>query len=110
VDSARHYVNLRGEVMPYIHLSDFFGGPGSRGKGRKESLVIVRFGRIKAGLVVDELYGEQQTVIKPLGKVFQHLKGVSGATVLGSGDVALILDIQGLINLANNQHSAQVRH
>ncbi len=110
VDSARHYVNLRGEVMPYIHLSDFFGGPGSRGKGRKESLVIVRFGRIKAGLVVDELYGEQQTVIKPLGKVFQHLKGVSGATVLGSGNVALILDIQGLINLANSQHSAQVRH
>lgn len=110
LNDERHYVNLRGEVMPYIHLSEFFGESGRTSKGRRESLVVVRFGRTKAGLVVDELFGEQQTVIKPMGKVFQNLKGVSGATVLGSGDIALILDIQGLINLANIQHSELVRH
>ncbi|MCG8425748.1 MAG: chemotaxis protein CheA [Chromatiales bacterium] len=110
VDDERQYVNLRGEVMPYIHLSDFFGTPGNPDEKRRESLVVVRFGRTKAGLLVDELHGEQQTVIKPMGKVFQNLKGISGATVLGSGDIALILDIQGLINLANRQHSAIVRH
>ncbi|MCP4128570.1 MAG: chemotaxis protein CheA [Gammaproteobacteria bacterium] len=110
LNDERNYVNLRGEVMPYIHLSDFFGSSSSIDKRRKESLVVVRFGRIKAGLVVDELFGEQQTVIKPMGKVFQNIKGISGATVLGSGDIALILDIQGLITLANNQHSALIKH
>ncbi len=110
MDDERHYVNLRGEVMPYIHLSEFFGESNDTSKRRRESLVVVRFGRIKAGLVVDELFGEQQTVIKPMGKVFQNIKGISGATVLGSGDIALILDVQGLINLANSQQSELIRH
>jgi len=109
LNDERHYVNLRGEVMPYIHLNEFFGGSKSTDKNRRESLVVVRFGRSKAGLVVDELFGEQQTVIKPMGKVFQNLKGISGATVLGSGEIALILDVQGLINLANSQHSQLLR-
>jgi two-component system chemotaxis sensor kinase CheA len=51
---------------------------------------------------VDELFGELQTVIKPMGKVFSGLKGISGATVLGSGEIALILDVQGLIGIADS--------
>jgi two-component system chemotaxis sensor kinase CheA len=66
-------------------------------------LVVVRFGRFKAGFVVDQLIGEQQTVIKPLDKLFDHLGGVSGTTVLGTGHVALILDIQGLVTIASNR-------
>jgi two-component system chemotaxis sensor kinase CheA len=52
---------------------------------------------------VDELHGENQTVIKPLGKLFENLNGIGGATVLGSGDVALILDVQGLIQHARKR-------
>jgi len=105
LDEKRNYVNLRGDVMPYLRLSEFFDIPDSGEHGQRESLVVVRFGRTRAGLVVDELYGELQTVIKPLGKVFQGLQGISGATVLGSGEIALILDVQGLIGLASQKSS-----
>ena len=101
---GHNYVNLRGEVLPYLRLREFFAigqQPADKQTQVRESLVVVRFGHTKAGLVVDELHGELQTVIKPLGKVFEHLKGVAGATVLGTGDVALILDVQELSNLAH---------
>lgn len=107
LDEKRHYVNLRGDVMPYLRLRDFFEIPDSGKHSGRESLVVVRFGRTKAGLVVDELFGELQTVIKPLGKVFQSLQGISGATVLGSGEIALILDVQGLIGLASQGSSLE---
>ncbi|MET0064857.1 MAG: chemotaxis protein CheA [Candidatus Thiodiazotropha sp.] len=107
LDESRHYVNLRGDVMPYLRLSDFFKIPTKDQKRVRESLVVVRFGRTRAGLVVDQLHGELQTVIKPLGKVFRDLKGISGATVLGSGEIALILDVQGLIGLASQHDSSE---
>jgi two-component system chemotaxis sensor kinase CheA len=104
VDDERHYINLRGEVMPFIRLGEFLGSVADeKKKSGRENLVVVRFGRMKAGIVVDELFGEQQTVIKPLSKVFQNLRGISGATMLGTGDIALILDVQGLVNLARHQ-------
>ena len=53
-----------------------------------------------AGIVVDELLGELQTVIKPLGKLFSFLQGIGGSTILGTGEVALILDVPGLIKHA----------
>ena len=56
----------------------------------------------RAGLIVDRLDGEYQTVIKPLGKLFRNLNGISGSTVLGSGEVALILDVGALVKLATN--------
>ncbi|NOQ77494.1 MAG: chemotaxis protein CheA [Methylococcaceae bacterium] len=105
LDSIQHYINLRGEVMPYLRLGDYFHNRNNHHKAERESLVVVRFGQNKAGFVVDELLGEHQTVIKPLGKVFQSLKGITGATVLGDGNVALILDVQGLIQQATKNKS-----
>ena len=102
-DHRRDYINLRDEVMPFLRLKDFFGQQPNTVKTKRESLVVVRFGRVKAGFVVDRLYGEQQTVIKPLGRIFEHLQGVSGATVLGSGEIALILDVQGLVQVASTR-------
>jgi two-component system chemotaxis sensor kinase CheA len=95
------YVDLRGEVMPYLHLSEVFNdGSGSDSnidrKGKRDNIVVVQYAGQKAGLVVDELLGEHQTVIKPLGKIFQNLKGISGATILGSGEVAMIIDVPAL--------------
>ncbi len=89
------YINLRGEVLPYLNLRERFGEPKTA--GTRENIVVVRSGGLKAGLVVDQLLGEYQTVIKPLSKIFSRLSGISGSTILGSGDVAMILDVSALI-------------
>ncbi|MDT0130761.1 chemotaxis protein CheA, partial [Acinetobacter baumannii] len=71
----------------------------------RQSLVVVRYAGQRAGLVVDGLLGESQTVIKPLGKVFRHMRCISGSSILGSGDVALILDVPSLIHQAAGEHA-----
>lgn len=95
----RNYLNLRGEVLPYLRLRDLFEVEGQ--EPRRENVVVVQYGGHKAGLVVDDLMGEFQTVIKPLGKVFSQIKGIGGFTILGSGDVALILDVPRLMQQAS---------
>ncbi len=99
----RSYINLRGEVLPFLRLKDVFEVQGKA--GRRENIVVVQYAGQKAGLVVDELMGEFQTVIKPLGKLFGNLKGISGSTILGSGEVALILDVPALIQRAVNKET-----
>jgi two-component system chemotaxis sensor kinase CheA len=96
-DEHANYVNLRGEILPFMHLSDMFGITGEVDDKHRDNIVVVKFAGKKAGFVVDELLGEHQTVIKPLGKVFQNLKGISGATIMGSGEVAMIVDIPEMI-------------
>ena len=91
----RHYLNLRGEVLPFVRLRDVFDIRSSI--PIRENVVVVQFAGRKAGIVVDQLMGEFQTVIKPLSAIFRHLRGVAGSTILGSGDVALILDVQALV-------------
>ncbi|KAF7773820.1 two-component system, chemotaxis family, sensor kinase CheA [Pseudoalteromonas citrea] len=95
----KSYINLRTEVLPFIRLRSLFGVE-ERIAHTRESLVIVQFGTLRAGLVVDSLKGEFQTVVKPLGRLFEGLKCISGATILGSGDVAIILDVSALIKSA----------
>ena len=91
----RSLINLRGEVLPFIRLRDHFALGGEAGK--RENIVVVKYAGQKAGLIVDVLMGEYQTVIKPLGQLFQCLSGISGSTILGSGEVALILDVPSLV-------------
>lgn len=89
------HISLRGQVLPFIRLRNLFelgGEPGAR-----ENIVVVQYGGQKIGLVVDSLQGEFQTVIKPLGTLFSQLRGFGGFTILGSGEVALILDVPALI-------------
>ncbi|MEK6759517.1 MAG: chemotaxis protein CheA [Deltaproteobacteria bacterium] len=93
--NKRNYINLRGEILPYIRLRDYFNEQGAA--SRFESIVIVQYAGQKVGLVVDELFGEVQTVIKSLGKAYKEVKGVSGATIMGNGRVALIIDVPRLI-------------
>jgi two-component system chemotaxis sensor kinase CheA len=93
--SGRRFVNLRGKVLPFIELRDMFDIEGER--SRRENILVVRFGEERAGLVVDELLGEAQTVIKPLSRIFAAVRGISGSTILGGGDVALILDVPRLL-------------
>lgn len=98
------YLNLRGEVLPYRRLRDYFETKGEQ--ARRENVVVVRYGENKAGLVVDKLMGEFQTVIKPLGKLFKGEKGIGGFTILGNGGVALIVDVPGLMTQIEHEKDA----
>jgi two-component system chemotaxis sensor kinase CheA len=97
-EPGHDYTNLRGEVLPFIRLRELFSLPGSAAKG--ENIVVLKHAGQKAGLVVDTLLGEFQTVIKPLGQMFAQSPCISGSTILGSGDVALILDVPQLVRLS----------
>ncbi len=99
-------LNLRGDVLPFLHLDQVFAIEHTPSDRR--SIVVVRYGNQKAGLVVDQLIGEFQTVIKPLGKLFQYIHGISGSSILGSGEIALILDIPKLINAHIAKKSQQI--
>lgn len=97
------YINLRGEVLPLVFLREYFATATSA--SRRQNVVVVKTATQKAGLVVDELQGEFQTVIKPLGKLFSKLHCISGSTILGSGEVALILDVPALMQQLSGQQS-----
>ncbi len=101
----RHYLNLRGEVLPCVRLRELFEVPGNL--PTRENVVVVRIGGQKAGIVVDQLLGEFQTVIKPLANIFRNLRGIGGSTILGSGEVALILDVQALTGIAVRRETEQ---
>ena len=94
--ASRDYINLRGEVLPFVRLRELFEVAGE--KPVRENVVVVQYAGRKAGIVVDQLLGEFQTVIKPLGTLFRNMRGIGGSTILGSGEVALILDVQALVS------------
>ncbi|MES2818492.1 MAG: chemotaxis protein CheA [Pseudomonadota bacterium] len=98
------YLSLRGKPLPCIDLGKHFASPASDAKRR--NIIVISQGRQQAGLVVDHLHGEFQTVIKPLGLMFQHLQGIGGSTILGSGRIALILDIPSLLRHLQTQIEA----
>jgi two-component system chemotaxis sensor kinase CheA len=92
------FTSLRGETLPFIRLRDIFQ---TRAPAvRRQSIVVVRHAGQRAGIVVDSLIGESQTVIKPLGRLFRQADCVSGSSILGTGDVALILDVPLLVQRA----------
>jgi two-component system chemotaxis sensor kinase CheA len=87
--------NLRGTPLPWLRLRAQFAVAGRIPE--RENVVVVQNGNETAGIVVDRLVGESQTVIKPLGTMFKNVPGVSGSSILGNGRVALILDVPGLL-------------
>jgi two-component system chemotaxis sensor kinase CheA len=93
---GKDVVILRDEVVPLVNLHDVFQVEKPL-ESEELTVVFVERGETKLGLIVDYLIGQQEIVIKPLGKVFQNIKGVAGATILGDGRVALILDVATLI-------------
>lgn len=110
--AGREHLNLRGEVLPFIRLKDLFeiDDAGAEAQGtQRENIVVVQYAGHRAGLVVDTLLGEFQTVIRPLGNVFNGLEGMSGFTILGSGQVALILDVPGLVRRVVRQDGRRER-
>jgi two-component system, chemotaxis family, sensor kinase CheA len=97
----RNFLNLRGEVLPFVRLREMFEIEDEY--PARENIVVVQFAGQKAGIVVDQLHGEFQTVIKPLSGIFRHLRGIGGSTILGTGEVSLILDVQSLVQRNNRR-------
>lgn len=93
----KEVINLRGDVIPIIRLNQVLGCESLKGADEEMTVVIVKKGDRMAGLVIDELTGQQEIVIKSLGKYIGKTKVISGATILGDGEVALIIDPNALI-------------
>jgi two-component system chemotaxis sensor kinase CheA len=96
---AREVINLRGEYIPVLRLPELLETGTDAGNDRP-LLVVVEAENRRAALVVDDLIGQSQVVIKSLETNFRRVEGLSGATILGDGKVALILDVPGLMRLA----------
>jgi len=90
-------VTVRGEILPYIRLREQFTIAGKPPK--IEQVVLTEADGQRVGFVVDEVVGEHQAVIKALGRMYRDVRGLSGATVLGDGSVALILDLPQLVQI-----------
>ena len=88
----KEVINLRGSVLPLIRLNEVLDTESTKNPDEDMVVVIARKGDQLAGLVIDELMGQQEIVIKPLGKYTNKCKLISGATILGDGEIALILD------------------
>jgi two-component system chemotaxis sensor kinase CheA len=93
----REVVQLRGEVLPLVRMRDFFRLPTPENKRDFLNAVVVQSRERRAALEVDELLGHQQIVVKSLDRRLKGVKGVSGGTILGSGNIALILDVDSIL-------------
>jgi len=90
----KRILSYREELVPYVELRDFFESDGE--SPQIQQIVITQSQDNRVGFVVDQVVGDYQTVIKPLGRMFRDIDGISGATILGDGTVALILDVNRL--------------
>jgi two-component system chemotaxis sensor kinase CheA len=107
LSNERNMIQVRGELIPFIRLRDVFGMSGERPP--IEQIAIVRTEQFRVGMVVDTIIGDHQTVIKSLGRGYRDAEGISGATILGDGSVALIVDVAGLVECARREEEHFVR-
>jgi two-component system chemotaxis sensor kinase CheA len=96
--NGKHVANVRGQLVPYLRLRQYFAVKTAAPE--REQIMVVECEEGRCGLVVDEVLGDCQTVIRNLGRLYRHVQVVSGATILGNGTVALILDPQRLVQEA----------
>ena len=97
---GRGVVELRGQVLPVVSLRTLYALDSP--EPERVSVVVIQSGGQRFGVLVDQLLGQHQTVIKPLGRMFRSLRGMSGSSILGNGDVALIFDVASLSQLATH--------
>ncbi len=92
--------------MPLVALGTLLGLPNSTSS--RSPTLLLRSGEEAVAFTVDALFGEKQTVVRPLGPMFHSIPAVSGATILGNGDVALLLDVPRVFEAARSQSSQRV--
>lgn len=98
--NGRRMVTVRDELIPYISLREHFGIAGDPPEISQVMLAETEYGKI--GFLVDRVIGDHQTVIKSLGSLYRHIESISGATILGDGGVALVLDLDKLVKESTN--------
>lgn len=103
-------INLRGEILPLIHLNQLMNIEGDLLVDEEDqvSVVVVHFNKKKAGFIVEGFIGKQEIVIKNIERNYQHVPGVAGAAILGDGQIVLILDVKEFLNLAGMGRSGNV--
>ena len=109
VEGTSDVINVRGEFVPIIYLHEVFHIHNAEPNPSKALVVLVESGRDKLGVVVDELIGQQQVVIKSLETNSDPVRGISGATILGDGHVSLILEISHLKSLAEEVRAERIQ-
>ncbi|EMY79155.1 GHKL domain protein [Leptospira weilii serovar Ranarum str. ICFT] len=105
--SSSNTVNLRGELLPVLHLSGFLSLETNTFV--KENILVLEYEDKSFGVVVNDLHGEIQSVIRPMAEVFKNIKCFSGTSILGSGEIAFILDVPGLYNSIRDQEHSKNR-
>jgi two-component system chemotaxis sensor kinase CheA len=100
-------VCLRGQLLPVFRLYELFAVAGAQQNPTDGLLIVIEGHGKRCALMVDELLGQQQVVVKPLGKGLGHVNGVAGGAILGDGHVALILDPTGIIQIAHGVENTQ---
>jgi two-component system chemotaxis sensor kinase CheA len=105
--AGRGRVELRGQVLPVVSLRALYALDSP--EPERSSVIVIRSGSRRFGVMVDQLLGQHQTVIKPLGRMFRSLRGMSGSSILGNGEVALIFDVSSLGQLAEKPPAAPGR-
>jgi two-component system, chemotaxis family, sensor kinase CheA len=94
-------LELRGDALPYLRLAEHFTAEPR--EGARTNVIVVEHDGARAGIEVDGLLGEIQTVIKPIGRLFQSATGVAGSAVLGDGRIALVVDVRAVLRAASPQ-------
>jgi two-component system, chemotaxis family, sensor kinase CheA len=92
---GRDFLNMRGDLVPFLRLRNLFDAAGE--PDRHQKIIIASAGESRVGLIVDQIIGSHQSVIKSLSKLHSEVTMFSGATILGDGSAALILDVAQLI-------------
>jgi len=100
---GRNLLTYRNKLLPYVFLRELFDVPGT--EPPIQQIVVANALDNQIGFVVDQVIGDNQTVIKPLGRMFRHSEGLSGATILGDGTVALIVDVNHLAVVAQRNEA-----
>ncbi|MCX7880616.1 MAG: chemotaxis protein CheA [Ignavibacteria bacterium] len=99
--NKREVIRIRSDILPLFRLNNVLNVDGEEETLENKYIVVVGVGEFRVGLVVDELLGQQEIVIKPLGNFLGHIEGIAGVTILGDGSVVVILDVGALVYTRN---------
>ena len=100
VEGKGELVDIRGDYLPLVRLYQLFNIPTEKTDPTQALVIIVQIAKSRYGILVDDVLGQTQAVIKSIDKNFRKVDGTSGATILGDGRVSLILDIHGIERMA----------
>ena len=102
VQQRGELINVRGDLLPMVRLHNLYNVEPKRMNPWEALILVVEGEGQRCGILVDDLLGQQQIVIKSLGEQFHNIRGISGSAILGDGRVGLILDVGGIMSMALN--------